>query len=371
MNFYTSLLRPLLFRLNPETAHRLTVAVCRWSHRIPGLPSLLRKSLTFSAPSLRSTIAGQTFENPVGLAAGWDKNGHAVQMLDSLGIGFAEIGSVSNSPSPGNPRPRLFRLPLDQAIVVNYGLPNEGAAVIARRLSQSQCRIPLGVNIVKTNFGVGCPACSAAEIIDDYVQSAAKLHALADYLMLNLSCPNAEGGQDFFSRPGNIARLLRELAALELACPIFLKVVPDPSPAAIERLIAESIEFEFLAGFMFNLPSGKPESIKLNTPREIWGKLPGAVSGKPVESLIEHCIQRLYLTMPPNRFHIIAAGGIFTADDAYRKIRLGASLVQLYTALVYEGPWVVRRINQGLLQLLSRDGFNHISEAVGVVHKMG
>ena len=365
MSLYTSLLRPLLFQLSAETAHHGTVEACRIAGALPFVPELTRACLEFTAPELKCEVAGLHFDHPIGLAAGWDKSGRALRMLDHLGFAFAEIGSISAHPSQGNPKPRLFRLPEDRAIIVNYGLPNEGAEVIAPRLAAQRMRIPLGVNIVKTNYGPGAPACSDEAILADYERSVSQVHRHAGYLMLNLSCPNAAGGKDFFAQPGNITRLLQLLTPIGITCPVFLKVAPRDDPAEHERLLAEADAFDFIRGFSFNLPPGKPATLHLTTQRSEWEHLPGAVSGKPVEDLINRCIAGLATRMDRKRHIIIGTGGVFTAADAYRKLRLGASLVQIYTALIYEGPGVIPRINQGLCQLLARDGFSHVSEAVG------
>ncbi len=365
MSLYTNFVRPLLFRLNPESAHRVAILGCRVAGRIPGGPQIA--SALWDAPcrELRTEVAGLRFENPVGLAAGWDKSGETLRMLGHLGFGFAEIGSISARPSAGNPRPRLFRLPVDDAIVVNYGLPNDGAEAVARRLDAVQLRIPLGVNVVTTNDGPDAPPCSESEILADYRQSVSRVHRRASYLMLNLSCPNAEGGKDHFAGVGTIRRLLQCLAEEPIACPVFLKVAPDPDPRALERLVEEAEPFSFVHGFMFNLAPGKPVAIQLRSPRSRVKTMPGAVAGRPVAPLINRCIGELYRRLPRKRFAIIGAGGIFSAEDAYEKIRLGASLVQLYTALVYEGPGVVKRINRELCRLLEHDGFQSVGEAVG------
>ncbi len=155
LNLYANILRPLLFRLNAETAHHGTVEACRWLGAIPGAAALARTMWETRIPTLNVEVAGLRFANPIGLAAGWDKSGRALRMIDALGFGFAEIGSVSARPSLGNPKPRLFRLPADRAIVVNYGLPNDGAEVVAERLTRYRPQHPLGVNIVKTNDGPG------------------------------------------------------------------------------------------------------------------------------------------------------------------------------------------------------------------------
>lgn len=287
-------------------------------------------------------------------------------MLDSLGFGFAEIGSVSADPSQGNPKPRLFRLPADRAVVVNYGLPNDGSDAVSRRVAGYRCRVPLGINVVKTNRGLGSPAESDDLILDDYRRSFATLHPHADYLMLNLSCPNAEGGKDFFDRPGAIRDLLAILMPLKATCPVFLKLAPIADDATLDRILEEVDPFPFVRGFSFNLPPGKPDDLALKTPSSAWRGWPGAVSGPPVSARIDDCVRRLYCRMPREWYSIIASGGVSTAEDAYRKIRLGASLVQIYTALVYEGPSVTKRIAAGLAELLRRDGFSNVSEAVGV-----
>lgn len=365
MSLYSTLIRPLLFKLDAETAHHGTVEACRLAGALPFLPQITRACLEFKAPELQCEVAGMQFDHPIGLAAGWDKSARALRMLDHLGFAFAEIGSISAQPSQGNLKPRLFRLPQDQAIIVNYGLPNEGAEIIAPRLASHRMRIPLGINIVKTNFGPGAPACSDDAILADYQRSVSLVHRHAGYLMLNLSCPNAAGGKDFFAQPGNITRLLHLLKPLDIACPVFLKVAPRDDPAEHERLLSETDAFDFVRGFSFNLPPGKPATLRLTTPRSAWEHLPGAVSGKPVEDLINRCIAGLATQMNRQRHVIIGTGGVFTAAGAYRKLRLGASLVQIYTALIYEGPGVIKRINQGLCHLLAKDGFRNVSEAVG------
>ena len=369
VSVYSTILRPLLFRLNAETAHHLAIETCRVGAAIPGAIALTRTLLEAAHPFLECDVAGLRFNNPIGLAAGWDKSGRALRMLDNMGFGFAEIGSVSARPSVGNPPPRLFRLPADNAIIVNYGLPNDGAEIVGRRLASHRGRHPIGVNIVKTNDGSNAPASSEEAILEDYVRSVSLLQSHASYMMLNLSCPNAVGGEETFARAGSITRLLERLVPLKISAPLFLKVAPRDDPAAHERLLNECESFEFVRGFCFNLPTGKPETLTLKTPRESLVSMPGAVAGKPVEALINRCIAGLYVRMDRQRYAIIGAGGVFSAEDAYQKIRLGASLVQIYTALIYHGPGVVKRICHGLADLMSRDGFTSLSQVVGSAHR--
>jgi dihydroorotate dehydrogenase (fumarate)/dihydroorotate dehydrogenase len=309
------------------------------------------------------------FANPVGLAAGFDKSGTAIRALAGLGFGFVEIGSISAEPSAGNPKPRLFRLPADRATVVHYGLPNDGAVAVAARLAGVRLPVPLGINLVKSNLGIDAPPDSDEAIIDDYVRSARLLAPRADYLTLNLSCPNTETGRNFFEEKARIARCLAALSDVGIACPVFLKVSPLGGVGAIETVLEAAEPYRLVSGFIFNLPSVKPEGMA--TPRAVWQAMPGAISGKPAAALADAMIAELYRRMDRGRYAIIGAGGVFTAEDAYAKIRLGASLVQVLTALVYEGPAVVRRINRGLARLLARDGFATVGEAVGSGNSQG
>lgn len=361
MSVYRRFVRPAVFRLDAETAHHLVMGGLAGSRP---LAPLLEAFAPAPDPRLTVELAGLSFRSPIGLAAGFDKNGAGTAMLAALGFGSVEIGSVSLDPSDGNPRPRLFRLPQDNAIVVHYGLPNDGAAAVAARLTPSRLPVPLGINIVKTNRGHGAPPDTKDQIVGEYTAAARMLAPHADYLMFNLSCPNTDDAGDFFADRGCLDACLQALGEIGLACPVFLKMSPRGGLAAIERLLASAEPHRFVSGFMFNLPPGKPDG--LTTPASIWKDMPGAVSGKPAAALADWCIRETYRRMDRRRFVLVGAGGVFSAEDAYAKLRLGASLVQVLTALVYEGPGVVRRITRGLSMLLERDGLTHISQAVGV-----
>jgi dihydroorotate dehydrogenase (fumarate)/dihydroorotate dehydrogenase len=361
MTLYSRLVRPLVFQLDPERAHRLAIGAAsraRWA-----LPAVRALCVT-SDPRLEIDVAGLRFANPIGLAAGFDKSGTAIEGLAALGFGAVEIGSISVDPSQGNPLPRLFRLPQDRAIVVHYGLPNDGARAVAARLGGTKLGCPLGINIVKTNRGQGCAPESKDQIIGEYVEAARILAPYANYLMFNLSCPNTQDGRDFFADRGNLDACLDALGEIGFTIPVFLKVSPLGGIAAIERVLAAADPHPFVSGFMFNLAPGKPDN--LTTPPEVWKAMPGAVSGQPCAALANVCIRETFRRMDRKRHAIIGAGGVFDAQGAYEKIRLGASLVQLLTALVYEGPGVVRRITRDLARLLARDGVRHVGDAVGV-----
>jgi dihydroorotate dehydrogenase len=366
MSFYTAALRPLLFRLDAEAAHHLAIHAAA---ALKPLAPLLRPRLTVDDPALAVEIAGLRFPNPLGLAAGFDKSGTAVDLLAALGFGSIEIGSVSLDASRGNPRPRLWRLAMDEAILVAYGLPNDGARAVAARLATTILPVPLGINIVKTNRGPatmnrGSAAETPDQIIADYAGAARILAPHADYLMFNLSCPNTADGRDFFADAAHLRDWLAAIADLSLDKPVFLKVSPLGGPAAIDRLLAAVDRHRFVRGFMFNLPPTKPAH--LQSPQADWLGRPGAVSGPPAATLADAGLAELYRRMDRRRFALFAAGGIRTAEEAYAKIRLGASMLQLLTALVYRGPGAVRTILQGLPPLLARDGFRTITEAVGI-----
>ena len=360
---YKSILRPLLFRCDPEWVHNQAIRQAEFFGAFPPALGILSRCCGYSDARLATEFCGLRFSNPIGLAAGYDKSGRAIRMMAALGFGHVEIGSVSAFPSQGNPKPRLWRLPADRAICVHYGLLNDGAEVVARRLTGQHWPVPLGINIVKTNYGTNAPPDSAETILDDYLRSVKLLKDLGDYLCLNLSCPNTEMGCSFFALPGKLEELLARLKALNLSCPVFLKISPVGGVAAIEHVLQAAEPFGFVSGFIFNLPPGKPANLR--TPRAVWESWPGAVGGEPSRAPINECVRELYRRMDRNRYRIIAAGGVFSAEDAYEKIRLGASLVQLMTGLIYEGPLLIKRINQGLCRLLERDGLKHISAAVG------
>jgi dihydroorotate dehydrogenase len=361
---YESVVRPLLFRLDPERAHDIAVRAGELAGRSELTRRAARRSFGFRDPRLRVEFAGLPFENPLGLAAGFDKNGRAVPLLGRLGFGHVEIGSVSSDASAGNPRPRLFRLPEDGAIVVSYGVPNDGARAVSERLDGDRPPARLGINLVKTND----PARPAVEpdVHDDYARSFALLSPHADYVALNMSCPNSPGDRDFFDELPRIATLLGRLGELSPRVPVVLKLKPTRDPGVLREVVAIADGFPFVAGFSINLPAGKPAGLRLSAPRERLDRMPGAVGGRPVAELIDGILEELYRTVgPDSRYGLMAAGGIFSAADAYRKIRLGATLVQLYTGLVYRGPRLVREVLSGLARLLEQDGFDRVREAVG------
>ena len=360
---YESVVRPLLFRLDPERAHDLAMRASELGGRSGLTRRIAHRTFAVSDPRLRTSAAGLDLANPLGLAAGFDKNGRAAPMLGSLGFGHVEIGSVSAHPSDGNPRPRLFRIPDDRGIVVAYGVPNEGADAVAARLAGSRVRARVGVNLVKTND----PARPAVEpdVYEDYAASLARLQDRADYVALNLSCPNSAADRDFFDDLPRIDRLLAALGEAGVRRPLFLKLKPTQDAGVLREIVAIADGHPFVSGFGINLPAGKPDTLEIrSTPRDRLAAMPGAVGGPPVEALVNDILATLY-GIAGDRYALVAAGGVASADGAYRKLQLGASLVQLYTGLVYRGPRVITEILRGLVERLERDGHATVAGAVG------
>jgi dihydroorotate dehydrogenase (fumarate)/dihydroorotate dehydrogenase len=363
MGIYSRLISPLAFRRDAEETHNFAIHAAERAGSSRLICGAIAARYVRQFSRLATTVAGIPFRNPLGLAAGYDKNGRGIPLWAALGFGHIEIGSVSADPSCGNPKPRLWRIPDDRGIIVNYGLPNDGADAVAVRLRNTRTTVPLGINIVNTNHGPHASPESDDAIIDDYIRSIRRLDRCASYLMLNLSCPNTADGRAFVSDSCRVRRLFEAVHVAAPVKPVFLKVAPFPDVRSLEAFLEQVDRVPVVRGFGINLPPGKPAPLK--TAGALLGKMPGAVSGLPCRDLMDGAGAELYRRMNRKRHCLIATGGVFDAAGAYRKIRLGASLVQILTALIYEGPGIVRRIAGGLDELLARDGFTSVSDAVG------
>lgn len=361
MKLYRDIARPLLFRCDPEWVHNRTLDLASALGAVRPARSLLHALFAHRDERLATEVAGLHFANPVGLAAGFDKNGRAIRALSALGFGFVEIGSVSAHASNGNARPRLFRLPLDEAIVVNYGVPNDGAEAVAQRINGQQTAGPLGVNLVETNTG---QELKADEVLEEFVAAVQPFCARADYIALNLNCPNTTGGKSPFDDGGLLRALMQRYAEEKDLPPIFLKFTAHADGQRMETMLRAVEGYAFVKGFVFNLPAGKNYSLR--SPEHLTQTMPGTLCGPPTQALLDEALAFWYRHIDRTRHVLIGSGGVRTAADAYRKICLGASLVQLYTALVYQGPGLVRQINRGLVALLERDGLYHITDAIGI-----
>jgi dihydroorotate dehydrogenase len=338
-----ALLRPLLFNLDGESAHRLTIRA---------LNALPAGNPPKDDPMLATTVAGLRFPNPVGLAAGFDKDGEVAHKMHRLGFGFTELGTLTPLPQPGNPRPRLFRLPQDRAVINRMGFNNGGQAAAMARLRR---RIRQG-GVTGINIGANK---DAADRIADYAAGVRNMAALADYLTINISSPNTPGLRALQDR-GALDELLAAVMAARGADgpPIFLKVAPDLEPADIDDIAELSAAHRVDALIVSNTTITRPPL------KSRFAGESGGLSGAPLHDL---ALQRLrdFRKATGGAIPLIGVGGIASAEQAYARIRAGASLIQIYSALVFEGPGLPRRINTGLKSLLLRDGFAHIEEAVG------
>ena len=336
-----SLLRPLAFMLDAERAHRATIAALKLSPR--------RKPPRYP-PSLRTDVAGLTFPSPVGLAAGFDKDSEVPGQMLGLGFGFAEVGTLTPRPQAGNPKPRLFRLKEDRAVINRLGFNNRGQVEAFERLQRCRRGI-IGVNIGANK--------DSGDRIADYVSGIGSLAQVARFLTVNISSPNTPGLRGL-QDAGALEELLAAIGAArpEGGPPVFLKVAPDLTAGDPERIVRAAIDHGIDALIVANTTVSRPP-LKSRQAGEA-----GGLSGEPLKLLALDALRR-FRSASGGQLPLIGVGGIATADDAWQRIRAGASLVQLYSAMVYEGPGIARRIARGLAERLERQGLANIADAVG------
>ena len=353
---YTHLLKRLFFRMDPELVHdRLTVNG-QLLGRYGVTRALTAALFNYQNPLLSQEILGIKFRNPIGLAAGFDKDARLTRILPAVGFGFAEVGSITGEKCLGNPRPRLWRIPQESSLVIYYGLKNEGCAAIAQRLLPQNFEIPIGISVAKTNCAATADRAAA---LSDYLKSYTTMLPIGAYTTINISCPNAYGGLPF-TTPGSLDELLTEIDKVPTTKPIFLKMPPDLTDEELDGLLEVALS-HMVCGFISTNLTKNRENPRIKN--RGYPSL-GGFSGKLVEELANHQIAHIY-RRTRGRSVIMGCGGVFTAEDAYRKIRLGASLIQMITGMIFEGPQVIGQINQGLAGRLKRDGLSHISQAVG------
>jgi dihydroorotate dehydrogenase len=340
------MIKPLVFRLDAEAAHRATIAALR-----------LRTGTGFppeppARPELETKVAGLKFPNPVGLAAGFDKDGDVPEQMLNLGFGFVEVGTLTPQPQAGNPKPRLFRLEEDEAVINRMGFNNRGQADARRRLDR---RARWG-GIIGVNIGANK---DSADRISDYAEGVRTMAPVADYLTINVSSPNTPGLRQLQDE-GALRALMSaiEEARDPSGPPIFLKVAPDLGEGEPDQIVRVAMQHRVDAIIVSNTTVSRP-ALSSRYARES-----GGLSGRPLKPLALKAL-REFRSASGGEIPLIAVGGIASADDAWERIRAGASLIQLYTALVYEGPGIARRIAAGLADRVKREGFANIAEAVG------
>jgi len=335
------LIRPFAFMLDPERAHRATIAALKLipKHHPPHFPG-----------SLKSTVAGLEFATPVGLAAGFDKDAEVPEEMLDLGFGFVEVGTVTPRPQRGNPKPRLFRLKADRAVINRMGFNNHGQPPAFQRLLEcTHLHGVIGVNIGANK--------DSDDRIADYVEGVRAMGRVARYLTINISSPNTPGLRELQDE-GALQELLAAVRDVGCDKPIFLKVAPDLEEGDPERIVKAAIDHGIDALIISNTTISCP-SLTSNHRDEAAG-----LSGAPLKTLALDALRR-FRQASGGEIPLIGVGGIANADDAWERIRAGASLVQLYTAMVYEGPGIARRIARALAQHLKREGFASIGDAVG------
>ncbi|OJZ67853.1 quinone-dependent dihydroorotate dehydrogenase [Mycolicibacterium diernhoferi] len=345
-------LRQAFFLVDPERIHGLVFAVLRLATGTGLARRLLRARLAPRDPALASTVWGVRFPGPLGLAAGFDKDGHGLGAWGSLGFGYAEVGTVTAQAQPGNPQPRLFRLPEDRALLNRMGFNNHGAGALAVQLTRHSPDVPIGVNIGKTK--VTPPELA----VEDYAESARLVGPLASYLVVNVSSPNTPGLRDLQA----VASLRPILAAVREAtsAPVLVKIAPDLSDSDIDEIADLAVELD-LAGIVAT--NTTISRAGLRTPGvEALGA--GGVSGAPVAERSLEVLRRLYARVG-DKLVLISVGGIETADDAWERIISGATLLQGYTGFIYGGGLWAKRIHDGIARRLHEGGYASLSEAVG------
>lgn len=353
---YRHVMKPWFFRHDPEVVHDgISHLTERLAHHTT-TRGLLRLAFDYRHPMLEQAVLGVRFPNPIGLSAGFDKNGRLTQAMPAIGFGFMEIGSVTGEACAGNPKPRLWRLPESKSLVVNYGLMNDGAEAIAARLRGQQFAIPVGISVAKTNSRDTVPTEAG---VADYVKAYRAVSGLGSYYTINISCPNTFGGQPF-TDPERLETLLSALDQAPHTKPVLVKFSPDLSEAELDGLLEVAVRHNVQGFICSNLTKRR------DNPRLRDAEVPsvGGLSGKVQAGLSDAQVRQVY-RKAGRGYVVIGSGGVFSAEDAYRKIRAGASLVQLITGMIYEGPQQISEINAGLVRLLRRDGFKNVAQAVG------
>lgn len=366
---YKAFLRPVFYQVDAEWIHDRVLALGKQLAHTSGGLSLLAKA--YAPPhfaELSQTLFGYPFSHPVGLAAGFDKNIQLPAVIRALGFSFEEAGSISAQAATGNAKPRLFRLPRDQALMNRMGLNNAGVSALMPAIRSLPSDWPVGISVVKTPD----PVLQGEAGFADFETTIRAIHGDGAYVSLNISCPNTLDGKTF-EEPQALENLLARLRKVEAECiqktgreprPWLLKISPDLSETQLEELFAVACQYH-IAGWVACNTTSRPTGLK--TPlRQVSRLGAGGISGVPVQAIATQTLSKLYqLGAPQYQMILIGVGGVHDVDSAWEKITHGASLLQLYTGLIYEGPGVLKYICRGLQTKLKQHGFSHLQEAVG------
>ncbi len=362
---YRCIVKPILFLFPADSIHTLFLRTGHFLGAYSPLRVLVRALWRYDNPCLEQSVEGLLFKNPIGLSAGFDYNADLVNILPSVGFGFHTIGTITRDPYDGNPRPMLGRLPKSRALLVNKGFKNAGIATVLPLIPAKDGRALRGLSIGVTNK----PYDSYSEMMSNLIEGFRLVKGVAsfDYYELNISCPNLRNIKTLteqLASPTGLLEALTRLQALGIDRPLFIKMPLERTHEQMTEFINTVVPFSFVTGLIVsNL--AKDRTNPAFDEEEVAHAGTGNFSGKPVEKGANDLIRFIYREYH-HRFVIIGVGGVFSAEDAYTKIRSGATLVALITGMVYRGPQLIGEINKGLVHLLARDGYTHISEAIGV-----
>jgi dihydroorotate dehydrogenase subfamily 2 len=361
---YRFIVKPILFLFPADDVHHLFLRVGKILGKFRPIRALTKALWGYENKVLNQVVSGMYFKNPIGLSAGFDYNADLVNILPSVGFGFHTIGTLTLEAYEGNPAPMLGRLPKSRALLVNKGFKNEGITKVLSSLNPKDGRAVRGVSVGVTNKAYDTYEQMLENLISGFEQADKCPHF--DYFELNISCPNLRNVKlltERLAEPGGLREALTRLAQISLSRPVFIKMPLERTEEGLHSLIEVAKDFSFVRGLILsNL--AKDRANPHFHPDEISCAGAGNFSGKPLEEKANELLKFAYKNYS-DRFILIGVGGVFNAQDAYKKFRSGATLVQLITGMVYQGPQVIGEINQGLAKLLAKDGFSNISEAIG------
>ncbi|MDO8460261.1 MAG: quinone-dependent dihydroorotate dehydrogenase [Nanoarchaeota archaeon] len=351
---YKQILKPVCFSFEPEKVHNSFVKIGKSLGSYKLSKKVTSALFNYQNPMLEQDILGIHFKNPIGLSAGFDKNAELIDIMGDIGFGFVEVGSITAKECKGNNGVRLKRVPERNSLLVNLGLNNIGADAIKKKLMGKRYDIPFGVSIAYTNCKENSIDNNA---IKDYIYSLRKLKDIGNYFTINISCPNTYGGQPF-TRVEAYRKLITEVGKIKINKPIFLKISPDLNRKTIDEILNISYEYGIKGIVCTNL-----------TKKHDFSK--GGMSGKYLEEKANELLKYVYKKNKENNygFVLVGVGGVFSANDAYKKIKLGANLVQLITGMIYNGPQLISEINRNIVKMLKEERYKNITEVVGIDNK--